>query len=69
MLKLVDELNAAGIRLQYIDLGGGLGIRYHDESPPTVGEYAAALSRLLKGVQRLSFWSRGGFSLRTQRFC
>ena len=49
VLKLVDELNAAGIRLQYIDLGGGLGIRYHDESPPTIGEYAAALSGLLKG--------------------
>ena len=49
VLKLVDELKAAGIRLQYIDLGGGLGIRYHDESPPTVAEYAAALSQLLAG--------------------
>jgi diaminopimelate decarboxylase len=49
VLKLVDELAASGIRLQYIDLGGGLGIRYHDESPPTVAEYAAALSRLLAG--------------------
>jgi len=49
VLKLVDELAASGIRLQYIDLGGGLGIRYHDESPPTVAEYAAALSGLLAG--------------------
>ena len=49
VLKLVDELAASGIRLQYIDLGGGLGIRYHDESPPTVAEYAAALSQLLAG--------------------
>jgi diaminopimelate decarboxylase len=49
VLKLVDELAASGIRLQYIDLGGGLGIRYNDESPPTVAEYAAALSRLLAG--------------------
>jgi diaminopimelate decarboxylase len=47
VLKLVDELAASGIRLQYIDLGGGLGIRYHDESPPTVAEYAAALSQML----------------------
>jgi len=49
VLKLVDELTASGIRLQYIDLGGGLGIRYNDESPPTVAEYAAALSGLLAG--------------------
>jgi len=49
VLKLVDELTASGIRLQYIDLGGGLGIRYNDEAPPTVVEYAAALSALLAG--------------------
>jgi diaminopimelate decarboxylase len=49
VLKLVDQLTAAGICLQYIDLGGGLGIRYNDESPPTVAEYAAALSGLLAG--------------------
>lgn len=49
VLKLVDQLTASGIRLQYVDLGGGLGIRYHDESPPTVAEYAAALSELLAG--------------------
>jgi diaminopimelate decarboxylase len=49
VLKLADELAASGIRLQYIDLGGGLGIRYHDESPPTVVEYASALSKLLAG--------------------
>jgi diaminopimelate decarboxylase len=49
VLKLVDQLTASDIRLQYVDLGGGLGIRYHDESPPTVAEYAAALSRLLAG--------------------
>jgi diaminopimelate decarboxylase len=49
VLKLVDELTASGIRLQYIDLGGGLGIRYNDESPPSVAEYATALSGLLAG--------------------
>ncbi|MBM3801945.1 MAG: diaminopimelate decarboxylase [Acidimicrobiia bacterium] len=49
VLKLVEELNASGIRLRYIDLGGGLGIRYRDECPPTVFDYAAALTRLLAG--------------------
>lgn len=32
---LVDELRAAGIELRHIDLGGGLGIRYRDEEPPS----------------------------------
>jgi len=49
LLTTVDQLNASGIRLQYIDLGGGLGIRYRDESPPTVAEYARALSELVTG--------------------
>ena len=39
MLGLVDRLAAEGIRLRHLDLGGGLGIRYRDESPPDVGAY------------------------------
>jgi diaminopimelate decarboxylase len=39
MLALVDHLEADGIRLRQLDLGGGLGIRYRDESPPDVGAY------------------------------
>ena len=39
----------SGIRLQYIDLGGGLGIRYHDELPPDVEAYAAALGQCSVG--------------------
>lgn len=39
MLVLVDRLAAEGIRLRHLDLGGGLGIRYRDESPPDVGAY------------------------------
>jgi diaminopimelate decarboxylase len=34
VLELVDALHARGIVLRHIDLGGGLGIRYDDESPP-----------------------------------
>ena len=33
LLKLIDELKAAGIVLKHLDLGGGLGIRYDDETP------------------------------------
>ena len=39
MLGLVDRLAAEGIRLRHLDLGGGLGIRYRDETPPDVGVY------------------------------
>ncbi|MBT9594807.1 MAG: diaminopimelate decarboxylase [Vitreoscilla sp.] len=35
LLDLVDVLAAEGIDLQHIDLGGGLGITYTDESPPS----------------------------------
>lgn len=43
VLDLVDQIEAAGIRLEHIDFGGGLGINYHGETPPT----ADALWQLL----------------------
>lgn len=47
VLALVDRLEAAGIRLAHIDLGGGLGIRYRDEEPPAPQDYVwAFLDRL-----------------------
>jgi diaminopimelate decarboxylase len=35
LLELVDALDAEGITLKHLDLGGGLGIRYADEEPPS----------------------------------
>lgn len=49
VLALVDELKADGITLEHIDLGGGLGIGYQDETPPSVAEYANALINVLQG--------------------
>ncbi len=49
LLALVDQLGAEGIELDHIDLGGGLGIRYRDETPPPVGEYLAPLLALFEG--------------------
>jgi diaminopimelate decarboxylase len=49
LLGLVDRLAAEGIRLDHIDMGGGLGIRYRDEVPPGVAEYLAPLLRLFDG--------------------
>ena len=49
ILVLVDQLAASGIALHHIDLGGGLGIRYQDETAPTVKSYLQPLLQKLKG--------------------
>ena len=49
ILALVDALNSEGIHLEHIDLGGGLGIRYKDETPPAIADYVAALLGALAG--------------------
>jgi diaminopimelate decarboxylase len=43
VMHLYRELHALGIAVQYLDMGGGLGITYKDEMPPPLPEYAAAL--------------------------
>ncbi|MCJ7808700.1 MAG: diaminopimelate decarboxylase, partial [Desulfobulbaceae bacterium] len=40
---LIERLTRLGMRIDYLDLGGGLGITYEDESPPPPTEYAAAI--------------------------
>jgi diaminopimelate decarboxylase len=47
LLGLVDQLAGAGIAIGHIDIGGGLGIRYRDETPPPVAEYISALGDCL----------------------
>jgi diaminopimelate decarboxylase len=49
ILLLVDALASEGIQLEHLDLGGGLGIRYNDESPPAIADYVSALLGALKG--------------------
>ena len=49
VLALVDKLAAVGISISHLDLGGGVGICYRDETPPAIAAYAAALMRRLKG--------------------
>ena len=43
MLDLVDALEREGIVLKHIDFGGGLGIAYRDEAPPSAGTLIAAM--------------------------
>ena len=47
---LAGEMRKEGAQIRYLDLGGGLGINYHDETPPLPDEYAAAIIRGLEGL-------------------
>jgi diaminopimelate decarboxylase len=47
VLALTDRLESAGIRIQHLDLGGGLGVRYRDEQPPQPAEYIQPLLETL----------------------
>tara|TARA_R110002111_G_scaffold124747_5_gene189333 strand:- start:11108 stop:12379 length:1272 start_codon:yes stop_codon:yes gene_type:complete len=47
VLNLLQRLKATGIEIQHLDLGGGLGIRYRDETPPSPAQYVNALYQKL----------------------
>ncbi len=49
VLLLIDELNAQGTKIHYLDVGGGLGITYKDEEPPVPEDLAKNLVPMLKG--------------------
>ncbi len=46
LMDLTRQIEAAGITLRHIDVGGGLGIPYKDESPPTEAEFVSALRQV-----------------------
>lgn len=45
---LINELRGLNIDIKYIDMGGGLGITYDDESPPHPGEYARSIMQAIE---------------------
>ena len=49
VLDLVDRLQTAGITVEHLDLGGGIGIRYRDETPIDITQYAQAVQLRLAG--------------------
>lgn len=49
LMTLYHELALIGIPLQYINVGGGLGITYKDEMPPSITDYANAIKKKLAG--------------------
>jgi diaminopimelate decarboxylase len=46
---LAADLARAGIRLRHLDVGGGLGVVYRDEAPPSPDQYGAAIRKVLAG--------------------
>jgi diaminopimelate decarboxylase len=55
MLDLVDAIEATGIRIEHIDLGGGLGINYHGDTPPAAD---ALWQQLLQKMDARGFGER-----------
>ncbi len=48
---LIVQLKKEGIKISFLDLGGGLGITYNEEAPPHPKQYAKALLKELKGLK------------------
>src|SRR5690606_40299185 len=49
MLVLIDQLADEGIRVRHLDMGGGLGVVYQNETPPTPGEYLGRVREKIAG--------------------
>lgn len=49
VLELIDTLAEDHINLHHLDLGGGLGVTYDDETPPHPGDYVAAIAEKISG--------------------
>ena len=62
LLALIDTLEGIGISIRHLDLGGGLGVRYRDETPPSIAEYIAAIRREL-GSRPLALMFEPGRSI------
>ena len=49
LLAFTDQLHASGVDIRYLDLGGGLGITYNEESPPLPADLGRAIADTLAG--------------------
>ncbi len=47
LLVLIDRLQENGITIEHLDLGGGLGVRYKDETPPLPMAWGVALREMI----------------------
>ncbi len=52
LLDFVDQLEAIGIEIEHLDFGGGLGVRYRDETPPSPAEYGEVILQQLRARKK-----------------
>lgn len=62
LLALVDTLAELGIAIRHLDLGGGLGVQYRDEQPPSIAAYIGAIREAL-GERKLQLMFEPGRSI------
>ena len=53
LLQLIDELTRLSITIKHVDIGGGLGVKYRDETPLATHEYCQAIISKLRNRQLL----------------
>ena len=53
LIRLMEQLKEDGITLKHLDLGGGLGVTYTNETPPHPSDYATALLNKLEDYEDL----------------
>lgn len=61
--SLAKHLRESGIAIALVDIGGGLGIRYRDEAPPTEAEYAETLVTILRELGQVTVVLEPGRSI------
>ena len=49
--EFIQTLEKYDLHIEYVDLGGGLGITYNEETPPHPEEYGEAVSHIMKGMK------------------
>ena len=62
LVALIDHLKTLDINIEHFDIGGGLGINYKDELPPSFSDYADAINQVI-GNRKLKIIVEPGRSL------
>ena len=67
IIDLAEDLASDGIKIQHLDLGGGLGVKYQDEQPPDIAQYCEAIGEVIERRNcRLSISVEPGRSITAQ---
>ncbi|HEV2523661.1 MAG TPA: diaminopimelate decarboxylase [Gammaproteobacteria bacterium] len=52
ILALIEKIKKLGITITHLNVGGGLGVRYQNETPPEPKEYVAAILAAIQTMQK-----------------